>query len=178
VIEGMSGRDILLADDHRAFRSRLARALRRLGYNVLTSPASPRAIRLARASAVRYAAVDVQTPRGGGLDLVATLRQELPGVRIVALVGNGAVNDALDAMGRGAHFYLTEPFDVGDVFTAMTGARLDGARLSWSASLARLEWEHVQRTLLRCEGNVSETARRLGITRRAMQLKLKRGPPS
>ena len=174
----MSGRDILLAADHRPFRTRLARALRRLGYNVVTSPASLRAMRLAKASAVRYAAVDVQTPGGAGLELVASLRQELPGVRIVALVGNGAVGAALDAMGRGAHFYITEPFEIGDVFAAMTGARLDGARLSRSASLARVEWEHVQRTLFRCEGNVSETARRLGITRRAMQLKLKRGPPS
>jgi len=173
----MSGHDILLADDHRAFRTRLARALRRLGYNVLTAPATPRAARLAIVYTVRYAAVDVQTPGGGGLELVASLRHSLPEARIVALVGPGGVGTALEAMERGAHFYLTEPVEVGDVFTAMTGAPLDGTRPSLSSSLARVEWDHVQRTLFRCAGNLSETARRLGITRRAMQLKLKRGPP-
>ena len=173
----MSGRDILLADDHRPFRTRLARGLRRLGYNVLTAPATPRAVRLAQVYTVRYAAVDVQAPGGAGLELVASLRQALPGARIVALVGSGGVGIALEAMGRGAHFYLGYPVEIGDVFAAITGACPDGAGLSRPTSLARVQWDHVQRTLQRCEGNLSETARRLGITRRAMQLKLKRGPP-
>ena len=44
-------------------------------------------------------------------------------------------------------------------------------------SLARAEWEHIQRILGDTGGNVSETARRLGITRRTLQLKLKKYPP-
>jgi two-component system, response regulator RegA len=44
-------------------------------------------------------------------------------------------------------------------------------------SLAMVAWEHIQRVLFSCDGNISETARRLGITRRALQLKLKKYPP-
>ena len=44
-------------------------------------------------------------------------------------------------------------------------------------TLARAEWEHIQRILADTGGNVSETARRLGITRRTLQLKLKKYPP-
>jgi two-component system response regulator RegA len=43
--------------------------------------------------------------------------------------------------------------------------------------LARAEWEHMSRILADVGGNVSEAARRLGITRRTLQLKLKKDPP-
>jgi two-component system response regulator RegA len=44
-------------------------------------------------------------------------------------------------------------------------------------SLARAEWEHINRVLSDCGGNISEAARRLGMHRRSLQLKLKKYPP-
>jgi two-component system, response regulator RegA len=43
-------------------------------------------------------------------------------------------------------------------------------------SLARVEWEHIQRILADCDGNVSQAARMLGIHRRSLQRKLARRP--
>jgi two-component system response regulator RegA len=45
-------------------------------------------------------------------------------------------------------------------------------------SLARVEWEHIQRVLGDCDGNISETARRLGMHRRSLQRKLFKMQPS
>lgn len=44
-------------------------------------------------------------------------------------------------------------------------------------SLARVEWEHIQRVLTDCDGNISEAARRLGLHRRSLQRKLGKVPP-
>ena len=44
-------------------------------------------------------------------------------------------------------------------------------------SLARVEWEHLQRVLNDCEGNLSEAARRLGMHRRSLQRKADRKRP-
>lgn len=44
-------------------------------------------------------------------------------------------------------------------------------------SLARAEWEHIQRVLSDCGGNVSEAARRLSLHRRSLQRKLRKHPP-
>jgi two-component system response regulator RegA len=52
-----------------------------------------------------------------------------------------------------------------------------GRRGGTAPTLARAEWEHIQRILADTGGNVSESARRLGITRRTLQLKLKKYPP-
>jgi ActR/RegA family two-component response regulator len=46
------------------------------------------------------------------------------------------------------------------------------------ASLARAEWEYLHSVLDLCQGNRSETARRLGIHRSVLQRKLGRLPPS
>ena len=44
-------------------------------------------------------------------------------------------------------------------------------------SLHRVEWEHIQRVLADCGGNVSRAARVLGLHRRTLQRKLATRPP-
>ena len=172
----MSG-DVLLAADDRAGREGLTRDLRRLGYEVLLAPATPRSALLERSCRFKYAAVDIDARRGRGLDLVSELRRVLIDVRIVAMVAPGTVETALEAMGRGAHFYLTKPVTAADLSNALTGSRRPPAGAE-TLTMARVEWDHLQRILADCAGNVSETARRLGITGRTIQLKLKHGPPT
>lgn len=174
----MTGGEILLADDDRDGREDLARGLRRLGYEVVCAPSAPRTAHLARSHLFRYAAIDVNPRRGRGLDLIAEVRRLLTDVRIVAMVRRGTVETALDAMGQGAHFYLAKPVSAADLSNALVGSRRTPSTRASTLTLARVEWDHLQRILADCEGNVSETARRLGITRRTVQLKLKHGPPS
>jgi len=174
----MTGGEILLADDDREGRDELARGLRRLGYEVVTSSAAPRSAQLARGHVLKYAAVDVNERRGRGLELIAELRRALFDVRIVAMVHRGTVETALDAMAHGAHFYLAKPVSAADLSNALVGGRRAPPPRAATLTLARVEWDHLQRILADCAGNVSETARRLGITRRTVQLKLKHGPPT
>jgi two-component system, response regulator RegA len=174
----MNSGEILLADDDREARDDLARGLRRLGYEVVTSAAAPRSAHLSRSHAFKYAAVDVNERRGRGLELIAELRRLVFDVRIVALVRHGMVETALDAMAQGAQFYLAKPVSTADLSNALMGGRRPPPARGGAVTLARVEWDHLQRILADCEGNVSETARRLGITRRTVQLKLKHGPPT
>jgi len=44
-------------------------------------------------------------------------------------------------------------------------------------SLAEAEWDHIQRVLSDCNGNISEAARQLDIPRRTLQRKLKKLAP-
>ncbi|MCB1647596.1 MAG: helix-turn-helix domain-containing protein, partial [Pseudomonadales bacterium] len=43
-------------------------------------------------------------------------------------------------------------------------------------SVNRLEWEHIQKVLLEHDGNISATARALGMHRRTLQRKLSKKP--
>jgi two-component system response regulator RegA len=174
---------ILLVDDDETFRERLGRALRERHYDVVTAHNHGAAMEEARRVPPAFAVVDLKMPGASGLDLVRDLHALDPGTRIVVLTGYGSIASAVDALHRGAHDYLSKPADADEIIAALLGqktlAGTPGARVGGDPppSLARAEWEHMTRILTDCGGNVSEAARRLGITRRTLQLKLKKDPP-
>jgi two-component system response regulator RegA len=175
----MVGGAILLVDDDEVFRERLARALRERGYEVATAADHDGAVAAARARKPDFAIVDLRMPGLSGLALIGPLHALAPGARIVVLTGYGSITSAVEALRAGAHDYLSKPVDAEQIIGALTGepARPAEATSTPSPTLARAEWEHIQRILADTHNNISETARRLGITRRTLQLKLKKYPP-
>jgi two-component system, response regulator RegA len=167
---------ILLVDDDEVFRERLARALRDRGYAVATAAGHHQALTATESRAFDFAIVDLRMPGLSGLALIAPLLERMPGARIVVLTGYGSITSAVEALRAGAHDYLSKPVDADHIIAALTS---DDARPApdGAPTLARAEWEHIQRILSDCHHNISETARRLGITRRTLQLKLKKYPP-
>ena len=177
----MSEGRMLLVDDDEVFRERLAQALRQRGQDVVTAADGEEAVRAAGRDELAAAVVDLRMPGMTGTELVPQLLRLQPKLRVVVLTGYGSIASAVEAMRLGAHNYVSKPADADDVLAAVTGeARtLDAASREAAPppTLARAEWEHIQRILADTGGNISETARRLGITRRTLQLKLKKYPP-
>ena len=93
------------------------------------------------------------------------------------LTGYGSIATAVESMKRGATTYLTKPVDADQIVAAFDGAAGAGRRAGTDVpTLARVEWEHIQRVLADCDGNVSQAARLLGIHRRSLQRKLSKHP--
>ena len=177
----MSHGALLLVDDDEVFRERLAQALRQRGQEVVTAADGDAAVRVAARGKLAAAVVDLRMPGMSGTELVPHLLRLQPELRVVVLTGYGSIASAVEAMRLGAHNYVSKPADADEVLAAVTGdarpvATPPGA-VAPPPTLARAEWEHIQRILADTGGNVSETARRLGITRRTLQLKLKKYPP-
>jgi len=61
--------------------------------------------------------------------------------------------------------------------TAINGERARDNSHSVLPSLARIEWDYINRVLELCNGNVSQAASVLGLHRRSLQRKLRRLPP-
>jgi len=175
-----AGPTLLLADDDAVFRSRLAAALTARGFVVLPAPDVGTALDIARNDSPELALVDLRMPGGSGLDLVKGLKALDPATEIVVLTGYGSIATALEAVRLGARHYLTKPADVDEILAAFGGAHLsaelNGQMLTPSLDL--VEWEHLNRVLSDCGGNLSEAARRLGIHRRSLQRKVSRRRPS
>jgi two-component system response regulator RegA len=170
---------ILVVDDDEPFRERLARALRERSFDVRTAADVTGARAEALREAPELAVVDLNMPGGSGLDLVKDLRQIEPATRVVVLTGYGSVATAVEAIRLGAVHYLTKPADTDEILAAFDRAQpaVSTPRAFSTPSLARVEWEHIQRVLTDVGGNVSEAARRLGLHRRSLQRKLSRFPP-
>jgi two-component system response regulator RegA len=94
------------------------------------------------------------------------------------LTGYASVATAVEAIKLGAVHYLAKPADADEIVAAFRRDRGDAGiePPGRPLSVARLEWEHIQKVLSECGGNISETARRLGMHRRTLQRKLAKRP--
>ena len=175
-----ANRTILIVDDDERLRERLCRAMRARELDVTGAPDAETAVALAQNDSPELAVVDLRLPGRGGLEVVRDLHQIDPTTRIVVLTGYGSIATAIEAMRLGATNYLQKPADADEILAAFepTDSLSDSAAdpLHDIPSLARVEWEHIQRVLQDCHQNVSQAARLLGLHRRSLQRKLGKLP--
>ncbi len=170
-------RTILVVDDDAAFRVRLVRALSDRGLAVSAAGSYDEAMAAARADTPELALVDLRLPGRSGLDVVRGLKELDDTTTVVVLTGYGSIATAVESVRMGAATYLTKPVDADQILEAFGGAATNAARAQdRTPSLARVEWEHIQRVLNDCDGNISQAARRLKIHRRSLQRKLLKNP--
>jgi two-component system response regulator RegA len=173
---------LLLVDDDTTLRERLARAFRERGYDVTTAGDYAEALAAAHRDSPELAVVDLRMPGRSGLELVRDLLAVDAATQIIVLTGYGSIATAVDAIRLGAVHYLPKPADADDILAAFArGAQapaLPAPETLQAPSLARAEWEHIQRVLADCGQNISEAARKLGIHRRSLQRKLQKYPPA
>ena len=101
-----------------------------------------------------------------------------PDTRIVVLTGYASLVTAVEAIKLGAVNYLAKPADADQGLAAFAATGGDPAVPinTRPPSVNRLEWEHIQRVLRDNDGNISATARQLGMHRRTLQRKLAKRP--
>jgi len=171
---------MLLVDDDDIFRNRLRRALSDRGLEVATAADGEEAVVVASEFRPDRAVVDLRMPGESGLETVRRLLRQRPDMEVVVLTGYGSIPSATEAIRLGAVEYLTKPADSDQILAAFDGdveAEAEVTVPEKAPSLARVEWEHIQRVLSDCRGNVSQAARVLGIHRRSLQRKLAKYPP-
>ncbi len=169
---------ILVVEDDDAFRSLLVKAFEDRGYEAVGAPDAATAIRTATLESPEMAVVDMKLPDQSGLEVVKQLKEIDPATSIVVLTGYGSIATALESVRLGAIHYLTKPTDADRILSAFEHGLASRPRHLPTdlPSLARVEWEHLHRVLMDCDGNVSEAARRLGLHRKSLQRKLSKLP--
>lgn len=169
---------LLLVDDDPTFTRVMARSLSRRGLRVMTAADADEAMQRARAEQPDYAVLDLKMEGDSGLVLLPRLRELYPQLKVVILTGYSSITTAVEAIKRGATNYICKPADADDVLTALLSEQADPDTLvpEHPMSVDRLQWEHIQRVLGEHDGNISATARALGMHRRTLQRKLQKRP--
>ena len=171
-------KSLLIVDDDRPFRERLARAMQARGFEVLIAETVREGVAIARERPPAFAVVDLKLEDGNGLDVVEMLHDTRPQARVIVLTGFGNIATAVAAVKFGAVDYLPKPADADDILGALLappGRKPMPPENPMSAD--RVRWEHIQRVYELCSHNVSETARRLNMHRRTLQRILAKRSP-
>jgi two-component system, response regulator RegA len=168
---------LVITDDDTVFRERLARAFRERGYTVHTCADGVALQKLAPTVTPDYAILDLLMPGANGIEVLDFLLRAHPHCVVLLLTGYGSIATAIQAVKRGAHDYLSKPADADQIEAALLGRKPTQPSPISPPTLERVEWEHLQRVLADHGGNISRTARALGIDRRSLQRKLQKFPP-
>lgn len=171
--------DFLVVDDDPTFLHVLERALLKRGFSVATATDLTSALQRAHQQSFSKAIIDLKLGGDSGLHLIRDLKQHQPEMDIVILTGYSSISTAVEAIKSGATNYLCKPADVQDILAAFKGQNGSISLVEddyTPLSIERLEWEHIQKVLQENQGNISATARSLGMHRRTLQRKLQKRP--
>ena len=102
---------ILVVDDDKNLVDLIQMGLELAGYEAITATDEKEAINKVREQAFDLAVVDLQLVQKDGLSLMEDLHLIIPHMPVIILTGYGSIENAVEAMKRGAYSYLTKPFE-------------------------------------------------------------------
>ena len=177
----MAKKKLLIVDDDEVLRTQLFRALSARGLHVMVAANSQEACEQLDNAAPDFAVFDLKMPGVTGLELLRETKLRSPGTRAIVLTGYGSIANAVEAVRLGAVNYVTKPADADQILQAFGCEAMDDSVESTDGfkrpSLAEAEWNHIQKVLADCDGNITHAARVLDIPRRTLQRKLKKRAP-
>jgi two-component system response regulator RegA len=168
----------LLVDDDAVFTAVMARGFARRGFDCHECHSTAEALAACARFAPSHILLDLNMPGESGLVALPALIQAAPNASLVVLTGYSSIATAVEATRVGASNYLCKPATVDEVLQSFEQGvpALSTLVPANPTSLNRLEWEHIQRVMLENSGNISATARALGMHRRTLQRKLQKRP--
>jgi len=177
-IDDFADKTLLIVDDDKPLRDRLARAMEKKGFVVTQAEGVKEGITCAKSAPPAFAVVDLRLGDGNGLEVVKEIRRLKKDSRVVMLTGYGNIPTTVAAIKAGAIDYIPKPADADNVESALLAPPESKAIPPENPMSAdRVKWEHIHRVFELCNGNVSETARRLKMHRRTLQRILSKKSP-
>jgi len=101
---------ILIIDDDESVRKVLVTALEDEGYATDTAETGGEAIRKSNANFYNLALVDIRLPDMEGTRLLSEMKESTPKMVKIIVTGYPGLENAVDAVNRGADAYVVKPF--------------------------------------------------------------------
>jgi len=100
---------VLVVDDERSIRLTLSRFLQRDGHEIVEAPDAEKAQQLLRDGSFDVVVTDIVLPCLSGVELLHSIREAAPRVKVVMMTGEPTVESASEAVRAGAADYLMKP---------------------------------------------------------------------
>lgn len=117
-----SQRRVLVVDDHREMSEMVADGLADRGYAAVSLVSPRQALALLREQRFDALITDLRMAELDGFALIAAARRVVPDLPVVVMTAYGMLDTASEAMKRGASGYVTKPFKLDDLASALARA--------------------------------------------------------
>ena len=108
----MNQRPILIIEDERAFGEVLQEGLSKIGYSVQLAENAEKALKLFVQREFDLVVADIRLPDMDGLQVLEKIKNHFPSPPVILMTGFGSVQNAVEAMRKGAYDYLLKPFSL------------------------------------------------------------------
>jgi two-component system response regulator GlrR len=125
----MTPAKILVVDDDKNLIELIKMRLEAASYEVITAGREEEAVDAVKDQGFDLSIVDLRLIRQDGLALMEELHSVNPIMPVIILTAHGTIENAVEAMKRGAYSYLTKPFETRDLLFQIEKA-LENRRLS------------------------------------------------
>lgn len=102
---------ILIIDDEPAILTALQFALED-DYKVYSTTSVPEGLALLKSKDISLVLLDQRLGEYDGIEVLQAIKQEYPGVAVIAMTAYGSIQASVEAMQRGAYYYITKPLDL------------------------------------------------------------------
>jgi DNA-binding NtrC family response regulator len=106
---------ILVVDDDENIRKVLTAILEDEGYDIEAVGTAKEAIEKSKKKFYNLALIDIRLPDMEGIELLTKIRDTTPKMRKIIITGYPTLQNAVDAVNRGADAYILKPFEVDKV---------------------------------------------------------------
>jgi DNA-binding NtrC family response regulator len=106
---------ILVVDDDESVRKVLTTILEEEGYAVDTAKNGKEAIKKSKVKFYNLALIDIRLTDMKGTKLLTKVKDTVPKMRKIIITGYPSMQNAIEAVNRGANAYILKPFDMDKV---------------------------------------------------------------
>jgi DNA-binding NtrC family response regulator len=107
---------ILVIEDDESVREPMARILELEGYQVDTAETGSEAVEKSKLNSYNLALIDIRLSDMVGTELLTAMRDSVPKMVKIIVTGYPSVNNAIEAVNKGADGYVTKPIIDTDQF--------------------------------------------------------------
>ncbi|MFZ1200914.1 MAG: response regulator, partial [Desulfobacterales bacterium] len=102
---------ILIVDDEKNYTRILGAVLEEEGFEILAANSGPAALEILEGSDVDLVLTDLKMPMMDGIQLLEKIKARDPELPVLMMTAHGTVDNAVEAMQKGAYSYILKPFD-------------------------------------------------------------------
>jgi DNA-binding NtrC family response regulator len=106
----MSPSRILVVDDEPSVTDALQLILTDLGHHVDSAKRVSEAKEFLKGAPYDLIFTDLRLPDGNGIDLLALIKSDTPDTEVILMTAHGSIDITIDAIKRGAFYYIEKPF--------------------------------------------------------------------
>lgn len=173
---------ILIVDDDNAVRMSISLALKRAGYEPWAVSNEAEALQAVRDERVLLAILDMNlsltTTGQQGVELLRKFRVLRPDMPVIMITAWGSIPLAVESMNFGAVDFMTKPWSnaelIAKIKDALIQSQAEKEAAEHSETLEEIEHAAIRDALRRCDGNLTEAARQLGITRQSLYRRIEK----